>query len=348
MITLDGSYGEGGGQMLRTALLLSLLTDQPFRIEQIRAGRANPGLKAQHLHIIEALQAMSDARAEGVALGSMAVTFWPGQVRGGEYSFAIGTAGAIPLFLQTLLPVACFAGAPVTFTVSGGTDVRGAMTIAFWQAVILPFLTPYAAALQIAVLRHGYFPVGGGQVRVTVTPHFAQRTWPTAVHPFPPLQISERGELQGIDVISTAARQLREQRVATRQAVAFNAVLTTPAPRAQLLNTKAASPGSSVTAVAHYTHTRLGADALGERGKPSEQVGREAAQQLQTEMAGTGVVDVHTADNLMVWAAIFGGHYRFGTLTGHIATNGWVINQFLPAALHVNATERAVASATKA
>jgi RNA 3'-phosphate cyclase len=335
MIILDGSYGEGGGQMLRTALLLSLLTDQPFRIENIRAGRPNPGLKAQHLHIIQALQQMSAAKADGVAPGSATVTFWPAALRGGDYTFAIGTAGAIPLFLQTLLPAACFAGAPVSFTVSGGTDVRGAMTIAFWQEVILPFLQPYAASLTLEVLRHGYFPVGGGQVRVLVTPRFSQQNWPTLRTTFPPLQITERGEIQQIRVISAAAKQLREQRVATRQAAAFSTVALSPLPTAQILHTDARSPGSSVTAVAAFANTRLGVDALGARGKSSEQVGREAAQRLQAEIAGTGTVDVHTADNLMVWVALFGGEYNFATETGHITTNTWVIDHFLPATVQL-------------
>ncbi len=335
MIILDGSYGEGGGQILRTALFLSLLTDQPFQIEQIRAGRPNPGLKAQHLHIIRALQEMSAAKVEGVTPGSSTVTFWPAPLQGGDYTFDIGTAGAIPLFLQTLLPAACFAGEPVSFTVSGGTDVRGAMTIAFWQEVILPFLRPYAASVSLEVLRYGYFPVGGGKVRVMVTPHFSQANWPTQCRNFPPLQIMERGEIQRIHVISAAAKQLREQRVATRQAAAFSSVLATPFPTTQLLHTDARSPGSSVTAIAEFAHTRLGADALGDRGISSEQVGRAAAQRLQAELATGGTVDVHTADNLMVWVALFGGGYRFAEQSGHIATNGWVIQHFLPATVQI-------------
>lgn len=335
MIILDGSYGEGGGQMLRTALLLSLLTDQPFRIEEIRAGRPNPGLKAQHLHIIQALQQMSDARVEGDTLGSATVTFWPGQLRGGDYFVDIRTAGAIPLVLQTLLPVACFVGAPVTVTITGGTDVRGAMTIAFWQEVILPFLMPYAKSLSIEVLRHGYFPAGGGKVRLTVNPYFDQQTWSTRCPEFPSLAIMERGDVQQIRLISTAAKQLREQRVATRQAAAFSGLVAKPFPETTILNTQARSPGSSLTAIAECTHSRLGADALGARGKPSEAVGREAAQQLQKELEAGYAVDVHTADNLMIWAAIFEGAYTFAVQSGHIATNGWVINHFLPDRLTV-------------
>lgn len=321
--------------MLRTALFLSLITDQPFQLENIRAGRPNPGLKPQHLHIIKALQQMSGVQAEGVEPGSRTIRFWPAPLQAGDYYFDIGTAGAIPLFLQTLLPAACFAGAPVRFVVRGGTDVRGAMTIDFWREVILPFLQPYAAQLTVDVEQYGYYPVGNGGVKVAVTPHFSQQAWPNQRHAYPSLEILERGALQRILLISAASKQLRERRVATRQAAAFSTHFPPPLLETRLLHTDAKSPGSSVTAVAEYTHTRLGADALGERGKSSEVVGREAAQRLQTAINAAATVDVHTADNLMIWVALFGGAYLIGEQSGHIVTNAWVIEQFLPGALTV-------------
>jgi RNA 3'-phosphate cyclase len=325
--------------MLRTALLLSLLTDQPFRMENIRAGRANPGLKPQHLQIIKALQAMSESTANGAELGASTVTFVPGQLQGGSYSFDIGTAGATPLLLQTLFPALCFAGKPTAFTITGGTDVLGAMTIAFWQEVILPFLQPYAAAITFEVLQHGYFPVGGGRVHIAVTPYFSQADWQARRAEVPPVAITERGDIQAIQVLSHAANQLRDQRVATRQAAAFTSILSKPLPKTKILYSPARSPGSSVTAIARFTHTRLGADALGARGKSSEEVGREAAHRLQAEVTGAATVDRHTADNLMVWAALFGGHYTFAEQTGHIKTNAWVINQFLPDSIKLTDSE---------
>lgn len=337
MITLDGAYGEGGGQILRTALLLSLLTNQPFQIANIRAGRANPGLKPQHLHIIKALQQMGPVGVTGAVAGSLELSFTPAPLKGGVYQFDIGTAGAIPLFLQTLLPTACFLGEPITFTVTGGTDVRGAMTIHFWEAVLLPFLRPYAAELALTIEQHGFYPVGGGRVRVAVTPHFDQQGWRHQVTAFPPLALPERGPLQRVRVLSLAGKQLREKRVATRQAAAFTSIFAKPLPESAIQYVDSRSPGSAVTAIAEFAHTRLGADALGERDKSSEQVGKEAATALQNEVNGVGVVDVHTADNLMVWVALFGGHYTFAQTTGHITTNAWVIEQFLPGALRIEA-----------
>ena len=336
MIILDGAYGEGGGQILRTALFLSLLTDQPFRIENIRAGRPNPGLKPQHLHIMQALQQMGPVTVTGVQAGAMTVTFAPARLKGGDYHFDIGTAGAIPLFLQTLLPVAFFLGEPVNFTVIGGTDVRGAMTIHFWDSVLVPFLRPYAAHLAVTVEQHGFYPVGGGRVHVAVTPRFDQSQWREQVTAFPALALPERGPIARVRLISLASKALRERRVATRQAAAFTSVFANPLPETAIHYVETRSPGSSMTAVAEFAHTRLGADALGERHKSAEQVGREAAERLQAEVAGGATVDDHTADNLLIWVALFGGHYTFAHTTGHIITNVWVIEQFLPGALRLD------------
>ena len=335
MIILDGSYGEGGGQILRTALVLSLLTDQPFRIENIRRGRPNPGLKAQHVQIINALLQMSDAQVEGLQLGALTLSFAPAQLRGGVYGQAIGTAGAIPLFLQTILPAALFADSSTTFTITGGTDVRGAMTIDFWLTVLLPFLQPYAQRLELQVKQHGFYPTGGGEVKLRVAPRLDQSNWLERRTECPPLTILERGALQRVQLFSVAEQELRGRRVAERQASGFRRVATFDKLAIKTMYVDAFSPGSSVTAVAEYAHTRLGADALGEKTKPAEAVGQEAAQRLHDEMNGSGTVDVHTADNLMLWAALFGGSYTFAQMTGHIATNAWVIEQFLPGALRL-------------
>ena len=335
MIHLDGAYGEGGGQILRTALVLSLLTGQPFRIDDIRRGRPISGLKPQHLHIVKALLQMSDARADGVAPGSLSLAFWPGHLRPGDYRLDVGTAGAIPLMLQTLLPASMFAAGRVRWSLIGGTDVRGAMTMDFWQQVLAPFLQNYAAGLELRTERPGYYPAGGGRVSFTVEPALYQGDWPRRAAQMPPLALAARGELRRVRIWSRASASLADRRVAERQAAACVEVLGTQAADVQVAYGESHSPGSSLTAVAEYAHTRLGADALGERGKPAEEVGRAAAQRLQTEMAAGGTVDMHTADNLLLWVALFGGGFTVDQVSGHLATNAWVIDQFLPHALTV-------------
>jgi RNA 3'-phosphate cyclase len=335
MIVLDGSYGEGGGQMLRTALVLSLLTGQPFRIEKIRSGRSQPGLKPQHAHILKALLMMSDSSVDTVQPGALAVTFQPGPLRGGHFQLDVGTAGAIPLVLQTVLPVALFAPAPVSFTISGGTDVRGTMSMDFWQLVLLPFLQPYAEKIELTVQRRGFYPKGGGLVLFHAVPVLDQTSWATKPSTAPALTIPERGEFRQLRIASYASRELRERQVATRQAAACQNRLPLRPVDVDVAHVETFSPGSVITAVAEYEQTRLGADALGERGKPSERVGQDAANKLKQEIESGATVDVHTADNLMIWVALFGGGYTFAEPTGHITTNAWVIEHFLPGALHL-------------
>jgi RNA 3'-phosphate cyclase len=335
MIHLDGSYGEGGGQILRTALVLSLLTGEPFRIEDIRRGRPQPGLKPQHAHILKALLMMSDSGVDTVQPGATELTFQPGSLRGGDYALEIGTAGAIPLFLQTILPVSLFAPASVRFTVTGGTDVRGAMSMDFWRLVLLPFLAPYAHSLELDVQRRGFYPKGGGRVQLRTTPLLNQENWRTGRDHLPPLALAARGAFQRVQIASFATRDLREQRVATRQAAACQNRLGLQPADVEVAHVESYSPGSVVTAVAVYAATQLGVCVLGERGKSSEQVGTEAADALRTEVAGAGTVDVHTADNLTLWAALFGGDYAVAEVSGHLATNVWTIEHFLPGAVRL-------------
>lgn len=335
MIVLDGSYGEGGGQMLRTSLVLSLLTGQPFRIERIRSGRSQPGLKPQHAHILKALLMMSDSGVDTMEPGATAVTFQPGRLQGGTFQLDVGTAGAIPLVLQTVLPAALFAPAPVSFTISGGTDVRGAMSMDFWRLVLLPFLLPYAERIELTVQRRGFYPKGGGRVLLHTVPALDQATWATKPSTAPALTIPERGEFRQLQIASYASRELRERQVAARQAAACQNRLALRPADVDVAHVETYSPGSVITAVAEYEQTRLGADALGERGKPSERVGQEAANTLKQEMESAATVDVHTADNLMIWVALFGGGYTFAGPTGHITTNAWVIEHFLPGALRL-------------
>jgi RNA 3'-phosphate cyclase len=333
MIVLDGAYGEGGGQILRTALVLSLLTGQAFRIENVRLGRPQPGLKPQHLHIVRALEQMSDCRVEGAAPGALALTFAPGRIAGGSYHLDVGTAGAVPLVLQTLLPVCLFAGAPLSWRLQGGTEVRGAMTMDFWQRVLLPYYLPYAQRLALKVERMGFYPAGGGSVILEVEPRFDQSHWPEQMIRSPRLEATSRGELVKVEVVSRAAQALASRQVAERQVAAFAESLAPIRATPVVAYGDTRSPGSSMTAVAHYTHTRLGVDGLGERGKPAEAVGHEVAQRLGQEIAGRGTVDSNTADNLVFLVALFGGQYHFDHRTGHIETNVWTVEQFMPGRL---------------
>jgi len=170
VIVIDGAQGEGGGQVLRTALALSLRTGQPFRIENIRAKRAKPGLLRQHLTSVQAACAISGADAEGAALGSMALTFTPGRVRGGDYAFSIGTAGSTTLVLQTVLLPLLLCGEASTVTIEGGTHNPAAPPFEFLKLAFLPLLRRMGGHVELELLRPGFFPRGGGCIRATIEP----------------------------------------------------------------------------------------------------------------------------------------------------------------------------------
>jgi RNA 3'-terminal phosphate cyclase (ATP) len=169
-IELDGAQGEGGGQILRTALTLSMLTGTPFQIEHIRAGRSKPGLLRQHLTAVQAATEISGATVEGAEAGSQTLRFTPGPIRGGDYRFAIGTAGSCTLVLQTILPALWFADAPSTVSVSGGTHNRAAPPVDFLIRAWLPLVARMGVLQTLALKRHGFYPAGGGEVLATVTP----------------------------------------------------------------------------------------------------------------------------------------------------------------------------------
>jgi len=168
LVEIDGSMGEGGGQILRTALALSAITGKPMRVYNIRARRDNPGLRPQHLTAVKAIAQICNARVKGAEVGSMTLEFYPSAIKGGSYTFDVGTAGSVPLVLQALLPVLAFADKPVTVKIRGGTDVPMAPTIDYVREVLARLTETLGYSFTIKVERRGHYPKGGGMVTVTV------------------------------------------------------------------------------------------------------------------------------------------------------------------------------------
>ncbi len=330
MLEIDGSRGEGGGQVLRTAVALSLLTGTPFRMTAIRAGREKPGLKAQHLTILKTARRLWGCGVEGAELGAAEVSFQPAPVKGGTFEIDIGTAGSITLLLQGLVLPLCFAPGRSIVTLRGGTDVAWSPTFDYLRGVVCPHLADFAEEISVECTRRGFFPVGGGEVRLTVRPRFA--SWKEVRGALAPLALDEAGPVEKVEIRSTAAEDLREHLVAERQVKGVENALPGLRTRRELDYSRSASPGSAVTCIARLAGgARIGADALGERGKRAEQVGREAAEQLKAQLAGRAPVDVHLADHLVPWLAIRGGGFRATELSDHARTNAEISNLFLPA-----------------
>jgi len=321
MISIDGSAGEGGGQILRTAVSLSAVTDTPVHVKNIRAGRANSGIRPQHLHAIEAVRKLCEGRVDGLSVGSSELTFFPGKIVGGKMSINVGTAGSITLVLQALMVPAAFAEKEVNVTVTGGTDVAWSPSVDYLQHVTLPLLQKFGYKGEIRLLGRGYYPVGGGCVKLTVEPARMRR-----------IELLSPGRLLKIHGVSHAHRTLSKAKVAERQMKTARHFLYNRFPDAEIRVLEeyndAACPGSGVTVWAQTENTILGADALGERGKRAEDVGREAAERLAIALGSDSALDAHMCDQIIPYLALAGGVVRTDDISEHARTNIEVVKRF--------------------
>jgi RNA 3'-phosphate cyclase len=321
MLEIDGSYGEGGGQLVRTAVALAAVTGRGVRIRGIRARRRTPGLAAQHLTAIRAVAALAQGELEGDRIGSMEIAFRPGALRGGEFRFDVGTAGSITLVLQALLPVAVSAPCPSAFRITGGTDVPASPPLDYLRWVLLPLLRRLGLEAKLECLRRGYYPRGGGEVAVEVRPGRLE-----------PLVCEAPGELCALRGYAHVAGLPRD--VLERMDRAARAQLGQPVELEEKLlgAEEALGSGGALVLVAETAHTRLGASAVAQRGVPAERLGSTAAAELLQELTCGATLDLHASDQALVYLALAGGISCFyaRTLTSHAATTLWLLQRFLP------------------
>ncbi len=331
-LEIDGSYLEGGGQILRTALGLAAATGTPVRIRNIRKGRSTPGLAAQHLAGAQAVARTCGARLTGAALRSTELEFIPGPLDPPERIEAeVGTAGAVTLVLQGLLIPLAVAARTVEVRVSGGTHVKWSPTTDYFRQVFAWHARRLGLRIVTLDEQPGFYPKGGGEVRLEVQPGDLR-----------PADLTSRGDLRAVSVRSLAHEQLRGARVAERQLEGVREVLKPDRDQAEYC----ASPsvGTAVLALAEYENCRLGATALGERGKPAETVGAEAAVRLRAAMESGACLDRHMADQILPYLALAGGEScaRVEEVTDHCRTNVRIIEQLLPVRFEVDEGQRLI------
>ncbi len=323
MIEIDGSHGEGGGQIIRTALALSAATGKPFRATNIRHGRQKPGLKAQHVAAIKALQKLCNATAIDATIGSETLEFYPKQIKSCTINGEVGTAGSTMLVLQSLLLPAMLVPR-VKIKLKGGTDVPFAPQTAYINHVILPQLRKFAD-IELKLLRRGYM-TAQGEIEITI-----KQKDPL------PIELVEKGELQSIRGISHASLDLQSRTVAERQASGTKHTLPIQ-PRIETTYSQSET-GSGITLfasfatkgeVSHLNPVILGASMLGKKSLPAEDVGKQAAEALVQEISSPGCTDKYAADQLLPFLAWFGGSYTATELTPHFHANKYAIEQFLP------------------
>jgi len=330
MIEIDGSYGSGGGQILRTATALAVVTKKPCHIFNIRAKRPKPGLMPQHLLGIQALAQLCNGSLEGDFLGSEEIKFYPGEIGRGQTSanIKIETAGSITLVLQTLIPAVLSASEPVKITFDGGaTDTFFSPTIDYFRYVFLKILEKMGAKVEVNVVRRGYYPEGGAKVIALIRP------WQISSIQLKPINLIERGQLKKILVISGASNSLKDKKVAERQVAGVREVLgklkLPTEEKIEYYDTRC--PGSQLSLVAEFENTVIGTDNLGKLGKRAEDVGKEAALELLKEQKSGASLDKHLADQVLPYMALSPGKSQVtvSEITNHCKTNIWVIEKFL-------------------
>jgi RNA 3'-terminal phosphate cyclase (ATP) len=323
MMEIDGSYGEGGGQIVRTAVALAAVTGTSIRVSKIRQGRPKPGLAPQHAQAILALAGICSAKTKGIEPGSSEIAFEPGPIKGGSYRVDIGTAGSITLLVQCLLPAMIRADGPITLKVTGGTDVRWSPTMDYFKRVFLPALSEFGAQVKVDIIRRGYYPRGGGSVILTVNPGNLK---PAHLKP------KEAGIVEGGSHCSNLP-----EHVARRQADSATAALKDAGHDGMvaLEVLKEVSTGSGITLWCGHK----GGSALGERGIRAEDVGKAAAIEIIAELSSPAAVDVRLADHLIPYLALAGGSYTVRQISKHASTNIWTARQFLNTKLEVKEEE---------
>lgn len=350
-ITLDGAYLEGGGQIVRNSLALSCLTGKSFYVDNIRKGRCDSGLKAQHLYCVKAAAQLCGADFTDVEIGSTSMAFFPRKLSATALDVNIGTAGSVTLFLQSVIIPSMFANSAVKISVTGGTDGKWSMPFDYFKEVFIPHIRQFAA-FETRLLKRGYYPKGGGEIEITTKPKFKLSDFDNFDEFFNYLRKQkqeiiqlEQGKLMQIKGVSHASKNLSDAKVAERQAEMarmslkqLNCPVSIAAEYSDSL-----SPGSGIALWAKFdSNAIIGADALGERGKSSENVGREAAENLTREIKNNAPIDSHLADNLVPFIGLFGGKIRVSEITKHVLTNIYVTEKFLNVKFEVDKENRII------
>jgi len=319
-IELDGAAGEGGGQILRTALALSVITGQPFRIRNIRANRSKPGLMRQHLVAVQAARQISDAQVIGAEVGATELSFIPGKVRAGDYHFAIGTAGSCTLVLQTVVLALLYADQPSTVRISGGTHNAMAPPVQFLQRAYVPLLAKMGADVGIPLLRYGFYPAGGGIVTASVQPCAR----------LAPIDCIERGGFA--DGYAEAFFANIPSSAAMRALAQVDAALGWEKRQLRLRGLPAdQGPGSALLLTLEYANQTEVFAGFGARGVSAEEVAGKVLEEARQYMASGAAIGEHLADQLMLPLALAGGgRFTISTVSQHALTNADVIERFLP------------------
>jgi len=322
MIEVDGSIG--GGQVLRTAIGLSALIGEAVKINGIRANRPEPGLRPQHMAGIQIAGELCNAKIQGLEEGSTKIEFTPKELQISSGKVNIGTAGSVTLLLQTILPILIFTEKPISIEIKGGTEVKWSPTVQYYQKVFFPILNKIGACLELKTLNHGYYPKGGGVVRINSDPAKRLNSW----------NCESRGEIKTLCVDSVCGNLPKD--IAKRQGDSAIREFQSKYPKTKAYmvykGVESLSPGSSCTCYAICENSILGSSSLGERGLKAETVGQEASEELMKSLERGACLDKYAADQILPLLALAKGKSTLSIegATDHFVTNIHVIEKMLP------------------
>jgi len=332
MIEIDGS--KAGGQVLRTALSLSALTNTPFKIKNIRGIKKDPGLRQQHLVGIKALKDLCNAEVKHANLHSTKLEFYPKKIKGGNLNINVGTAGSTTLILQTLIPPCIHEESTTTINITGGTDTKFCPGSHYFRFIFLDLLKRMNIKTDFEILKYGFFPKGGGKFKIEIPQNINLKT----------LTIEKQKTPKKIQVHAVASQELAKAKVAERLIKNFRLKTNFDI---NLIKTKKFYVNTLSTGCFLYAHTeyddcRTGVSCLGEKGIPSEKIAHECALDLQFETSGKGL-DHNAADQMMIYMALKGkGLIKTSRIGQHVKTNAPIIEKFLPVNFNINEKENII------
>ncbi|HUV59498.1 MAG TPA: RNA 3'-terminal phosphate cyclase [Desulfatiglandales bacterium] len=326
-IQIDGRHGEGGGQILRTALTLSSICQVPLYIHHIRGNRKKPGLKPQHLIAINSLATITKAKVQGATIDSHELIFEPGEIHEGNYSFHIGTAGSTGLVLQAMIPVLLLGKISSQIQITGGTHVPWSPSFHYLKTVFLPALKTMGANVTVEIDKWGWYPKGGGTIRAVIK----------NTKDLKPIHLFNRGKLLHLHILSAVsnlplsiAERQRDQSVKRLEHLRLN-------PTTSIENAPSYGQGTVLFLHAQFEGGGGGFTSLGKKGKRAEEIANEACDECIKFLNSRGVIDIHLADQLVLYMALARGRSTLITerITEHLLTNIWVIKQFLPSTFDI-------------
>lgn len=321
-IRIDGAYGEGGGQILRTSVALSAITNKPIEVSNIRAKREEPGLRPQHVTAIKTVASLCDADVENLKIGSSMIRFVPKGMHGGSMKMDVGTAGSITMILQAVIPAVCLAGKSADLELIGGTDVRWSPTFDYMRYVVQPAYKTLGINFDLNVLRRGYYPAGGGIVKASIEPCKKLNVLDMISAP--------RVEPKMVSVCSMLPKHVAERQIASALAKLQKENVKCNSYSASF--EQSYSPGSSILIYSTSDYGPfIGGDSIGERGKRAEEVGAEAADKFLEAYLSNAPIDPHLADMLVLPLSVADGRSKFvvNRVSQHLTTNLYIASKIV-------------------